>query len=405
MRLALLVLLCCFTAGAHAESAAYDQALRYVNGAVITSSDVRERNAMRVQEYAITGKVVPQTKAEIEAFMQASLEALTDEELMVQRARELKLVPDHDRIVLDVLERANREGRGRSLAEQARARRQLERQQCIDFLLTYFHDQRTPQITPEAMRGVYDRRRDEFRRPPRARALTIVLRATDPAIAKDLRRAKADLFKRAQGAADPVIAAAASSRIDAYVADGVTMAEQTRLLDECLAEIAAQAERADLDESSRQLAQLAVELKTDADAVVDLDQCRAQLEAARGELTGKGEEAFRAAARRLSKGRGADEGGEQGWTEPGTFPTEVEQRLFALPTGEVSEVLIANQAAWLLLVLEREDARVRSFDEVAGEIESALRRDRREAMRQLAASILRSKASVRDVAPVASILD
>ena len=76
-----------------------------------------------------------------------------------------------------------------------------------------------------------------------------------------------------------------------------------------------------------------------------------------------------------------------------------------LRTTELWFVLVANHAAWLLLVLEREAARVRSFEEVAGEIEAALRRERREAMRQQAAAILRAKASVRDVAPVGSIIE
>jgi hypothetical protein len=48
---------------------------------------------------------------------------------------------------------------------------------------------------------------------------------------------------------------------------------------------------------------------------------------------------------------------------------------------------------------------VRSFDEVAGELEARMRRLRRDAMRAKVTAILRAKASVTDVAPVSSLLE
>src|SRR3954452_13603107 len=97
------LLLCCALT---APAAVTDQALRYVNGEVVTMSDVRLRYEIRMQEYLRQGRVLPTTRDEVNAFNQDSLEQLTDEILMVQKARELKLVPDHDTIVLDVLETA-----------------------------------------------------------------------------------------------------------------------------------------------------------------------------------------------------------------------------------------------------------------------------------------------------------
>jgi hypothetical protein len=172
-----------------------------------------------------------------------------------------------------------------------------------------------------------------------------------------------------------------------------------------LADLATAAKREDLDDKSRAFARAAQDLLAQAASIRDLDQTVTLLEAERAQLVGKDEDAFRAAARRISQGPNAGEGGEQGWVEPGTFPPEVDQRVFAQVTGTVSEVFVANQAAWLVFVQSREDARVRSFDEVEGELEASQRRLRREELRRKVAGILRAKASIADVAPVSSLVE
>jgi parvulin-like peptidyl-prolyl isomerase len=402
MRAAPIVfLICCAFA---APAAVSDQALRYVNGEIVTMSDVRLRVAMRTDDFRRQGKVLPQSREETIAFMQKALESLTDETLMVQKAKELKLIPDHDRIASDVRDHALQLGQGLSLAEQARARRQRERDESIAYLLD-FYDYREPDPTPARLVSEYRKRQDEFHRPARARVLTILLRPSDPSLGKDLRRAKADLFRRAQDAPDAEVAKAATSRADAVVADDTTPEQREHLIDECVHDLAQAAAREDLDDKSRAIARSAKDLEEQAASIRDLDQTVKALEQERAQLDGKTADDFKAAAKRISQGPNAAEGGEQGWVEPGTFPSEVDQRVFSAPVGSPSAVFTAANAAWLVFVQEREDARTRSFDEVAGELTAALRRERREALRDKVCGILRSKATITDVAPVSSLLE
>ncbi|MBA3710565.1 MAG: peptidyl-prolyl cis-trans isomerase, partial [Planctomycetes bacterium] len=385
--------------------AADDQALRYVNGEVITVSDVKMRTSERLSDYEHKGKVTPKSDAEMVPFLRESLEQLTDEALLVQKAKEQKMVPDHDRVVLEVLERAKELGRDLTLRAQAEARRDLERQQSIDYLLTYYYGNRTPEATPQALRAAYDARQGEFHRPPRARILQIILRPSDRDLDRDLRRAKTDLLKRAQDAKDPSIAQAATGRLTAYLAEGTTRADQDRLLDEFIAEVAQAASRDDLDDASRAMARQAETVRAKGAEIRDAEQTAQALAALRAELDGKGEEAFRAAARRVSQGPNASEGGEQGWVEPGYYPQEFDQRVFALDAGAISEVFTVNQAACLVYILERQEARLRGFPEVSGELELILQRERREQMRRQVVSILRAKASITDLVPIASLLE
>jgi hypothetical protein len=404
----LLAVLALVLSAAAASAAVTDQALRYVNGEVVTMSDVRLRYEIRKQDYLREGRVLPSTREERIAFDQESLEALTDEILMVQKAKELKLVPDHDRVVLDVLERAKELGTGLSLADQARARRERERQQSIEYLLNYFYAPRTPEATPAELMAAYRVRQSEFHRPASGRILVILLRPSDPSLGKDLRRAEVDLFKRAQDATDAAVAAAATSRIEEFTAPDTKGADQDRLLAAFLAELAALAPREDLDEGSRKLVAAAQDLLAQAASIRDLDATVKELEAQRTALAlqpaAVSDEGFRACARKLSQGPNAAEGGEQNW-EPGIFPAEVDQQVLATAPAGMTPVFVANQTAWLVHVLQRAPARVQTFDEVSGQLEAELRRQHRLALRAKVTGILRTKASITNVAPVSSLLD
>ncbi|MBA2479192.1 MAG: peptidylprolyl isomerase [Planctomycetes bacterium] len=402
--LLLLMMMLLAARSAWAE-AAYDQALRYVNGEVITVSDVKIRSGERLGEYQRRGKVTPQSDAEMVPFMQESLEQLTDETLLVQKAKEMKMVPDHDRVVLEVLERAKELGRDLSLRAQAEARRDLERQQSIEFLLTYHYAARTPEATPQALLAAYNARQREFHRPARARILEIILRPSDPDLAKDLRRAKTDLFKRAQDAKDPAIAVAATSRLEAYLVEGATRADQDVLLDAFIADVVAAGARDDLDDGGKTLVRQAEAVRDRGAVMRDPEQTAQTLAELRAELDGKGEEAFRAAARRVSQGPNAAEGGDQGWVEPGYYPPAFDERVFALAAGEMSQVFTVTNATCLVYVLEREQARLRSFSEVSGELEAILQRERRDQLRRTVVMILRGKAAITDLVPIASLLD
>jgi hypothetical protein len=398
------ILLAFLLASALRAEAPFDQALRYVNDEVITVSDIRFLTGERLQEFQRRGKVIPQTDAEMLAFMQGSLEQLTDEALLAQKAKEMKLVPDHDRIVMQVLERAKELGAGLSLRAQAQARKDLERHQSIEYLLNYYYDIRTPELTPAVLWSSYQARQGEFKRPARARILQIILRPSDPRAGDELRRAKADLLKRAQDVADPALAEIAKARLADYLADTATLAEHERILDDLIRAFADAEERADRDAASAAMVRDARDLRAKAGTIRDLPQTMQALEAVRASLEGTGEDGFRASARAISQGPNPEEGGEQ-WIEPGDRPQAFDEQVFAIAPTTLSQVFQANQAACLVYLIEREDARMRSFSEVAGELEAGLRRERREAMRQRAVDILRAKASIRDLVPLASLMN
>jgi hypothetical protein len=384
-----------------------DLTLRYVNDSVISFGDVLQRNAMRLSDHERRGRPTPNTRADLLAFSQQSLDDLTEEELLIQYGRALaeergfQLV-DHERISQVVMERARASGRGRTLREQAEERRFLERQQIMDLVLGYF-ESRTPHISPQDLERSYQEREQEFRRPARARVYQIVLRPAGIAERQELRQARIAVFKQAQDVTDAVVRAASESRIEAYIV--ASPDEQERLLVEAVREIASQSARGDLDAGSRQVVERAIETEQRVAALRDAEQVRRDLEALRAELEGKDLEAFRAAARRVSQGPGAADGGLLGWVEPGTHPAAFDQVVFTQPLHSPSPVFVVDQLAYLTWVAERSEATIRSFGEVVGELESALRRSQQSAARRAAVAMLRAKASVRDIITIAQLVE
>lgn len=377
-----------------------DLAVRYVNGTVITFTDILERSALRRLILKRQGKVVPgETEAERKdriAFDQESLEELTDEALMVQKAQSLKLVPDHDRVILEVLEDARRSSEeGMTLADQAHAVKIRERTESIDLLLNVYYDMRMPAVSPAQLYQAYLDHHDDFRLPPRAHVLAIVLRPTDPAVARDLQRQRADLFRRAQSAPDDRVSAPATSRLTAIIDDKTPVATRDQLTDDAIAAIAALDGQRGLDATSRALVAEAVEVRAQMASVRTMEQCLAQLTAARATLAGKDAAAFRALAAKLAPDVA---NGDYGWRNPGEFPTEVDQHVFHIPVGTVSEAFTSKDAAWLVFVAEREQERERTFSEVMGELEPQLYDSRREELKKRVAAVLRKSASITDVA-------
>lgn len=384
-----------------------DLTLRYVNDSVISLGDVQQRNQMRMMEYERRGRPRPGNREELLVFFQQSLAELTDEELLIQYGRQLaeergfQLI-DHDRISQQVMERARATGRGRSLREQAEERKFIERQQIMDLVTGYF-ESRIPHISPQDIERAYKEREPEFRRPARAKVHQIVLRPSGPAERQEVRQGRIAVFKAAQDSSDAVIRACSESRIEAYTVAAAE--EQERLLAAAVQEIAKQAERADLDATAVALAKRAAEVEARAAMLRDAEATRADLEKLRSELAGKGLDAFSDAAKRVSQGPGAADGGVLGWVEPGTYQPAFDEVVFTLKPGELSPVFMADKLACLVLVSERTEATSRAFGEVVGEIESALRRVQTRASRDAAVAMLRGKASVRDLVTIAQLLE
>jgi parvulin-like peptidyl-prolyl isomerase len=388
-----LLALCPLSAGELA-----DETVRYVNDQVISLGDVLQRNQERIS--VLDKNLAPSGMNAWLAFSRGSLEELTEEELLIQYAkrfaeeRHFQLL-DHEKITQMVLERAKASGRTMTLHEQSLQRKVIERKQCIEFIMGFL-ELRAATIGPAELLHDYQSRAKDFYRPPRAKALEIVLRPTGAGEQQEVRQAKLSLFKRCQEAKDKALRAAVESRLDAFLAG--TPDVQQPLVAQAISEVAAMASRTDLDLGSLELARAAAQTLVGESKLRDAEAAFHQLTAIRATLDGKDADAFKAAARQSSQGPGASDGGDRGWLEPGTEGKEFDDVVFALKAGELSPVFRSGQLACLVLVTETVAARSREFNEVTAEIEASMRPRRMLAIRQEALGMLRAQASIRDVA-------
>lgn len=384
-------------------SAVIDQTMRFVNDRVITWGDIRNRSGLRQELFRRAGKVLPNSEATQIAFHRDSLEELTDEELLVQKAEQLQVAIDRDRLSNDVIAEARH--RGLPLKDLALLRRIRERDAKMDAVIGWFEN-RGASVGPEEMEAAYRQRQSDFVRPPRARSLLIALRPTQPAERQALVSGLARLFRAAQEDADPQIKAAAADRLDRFLAANTT--EQETLLVAAAGDIAIRAGAPGLGKASAALADQAVSLAARWNRVRDRDGTINRLEALRAELAGlpalmRGA-LFRQRAEEESQGPHASDGGELGWVEPGTYGHEIEEQALAMPIFEPSPVFWTGGAAALILVLERESGRTQSFAEVSGVLQAGLDREHRQEIRTRLTGVLRAQASIRDVRDLGEFL-
>jgi peptidyl-prolyl cis-trans isomerase SurA len=95
-----------------------------------------------------------------------------------------------------------------------------------------------------------------------------------------------------------------------------------------------------------------------------------------------GGEDFAKVARELSQGPSAAEGGDLGWLQRGVVQAEVEKVAFALPTGQVSELVRTRTGFQILKVEGRRGGEPRTFDQVKEEIRDKLTYEQRDVLRQ-----------------------
>jgi len=92
-----------------------------------------------------------------------------------------------------------------------------------------------------------------------------------------------------------------------------------------------------------------------------------------------GREAFfggsmQAVARGKSQEPFADEGGQHGWTNKGSLASTIlEEQIFSLPTGAMSQIIEDTDAYHIIRVLEREDAGITELADVQDDIRNILR--------------------------------
>lgn len=105
-------------------------------------------------------------------------------------------------------------------------------------------------------------------------------------------------------------------------------------------------------------------------------------EAARGladavEERAKGGEDFEKLARRFSHGMMAEAGGLWGFVQKGSFKVKaVDEALFKLPRGGVSDLIETDDAFYIVQAADRREARIVPFTEVQKELKRALRKQR-----------------------------
>lgn len=100
-------------------------------------------------------------------------------------------------------------------------------------------------------------------------------------------------------------------------------------------------------------------------------------------------------AREHSEAPGAEEGGIIGWIVSGDLVPALDEAVFALEAGEVSDVVESANGVHLLKVDERQEAGVLELAEVRTEVEPMIRREKREALFEQWMAELRERSRVR----------
>lgn len=395
LRLVVLLLITGVLAAEALPTQLIDRSIRYVSGKVITLGDLVDHLQ------ANRPRVAPTSQAEVAEVWRLALERVTDDTLLLLFAEEKGVQLDRTVIAKRILEDLKTSGRLATPDEIGRWRDQLERREKIRAALSFF-DQRSGHVTPDELVAAYAERREQFRRPARAHVLQYVLRAAsdeDLAVSADQHAA---WFRRIQELTGPLadLAAARLPDLLAVASDDTAKAD---LLAE-VAEHVANLPDDGLNKASRAARDEAIALRDRRAALRSREEVTDRIAALRNELQAGDEAAFRAEVQRTSEGPRRDDGGDLGWIERGAFTEAFDNAVFSDPVGAVGEPFWVGEAYCLTWVVAREDAAQRSFAEVCGELEASLRRERTDAVYDRAARILRSRATVRDLASIDELL-
>jgi len=109
----------------------------------------------------------------------------------------------------------------------------------------------------------------------------------------------------------------------------------------------------------------------------------------------KAGEDFAKVADELSDDARRFKGGDRGWTEEGSLREELRKVAFALPPGQLSEVLEIQGTRFLLKVEEKQPAGVKPLAEVRQEVETTLKDSERQRLQKQWLARMRKKAFVR----------
>lgn len=384
-------------AGAEAEIPAQlvDRSIRYVSGKVLTLGDLVDHlQANRPRQN-------PTTQAQVSTLWRDALERLTDDTLLVLFAEEKGVALDRTMISRKIMDDLKSSGRLLRPDEIARWREQMIRREMIRAALSFF-DQRSGNVTPDELLAAYTERRESFRRPARARVLQFVLRATSDQEIAALSDAFEAWFRKLQEKPGP-LADLAAARLDALLAVASDPVEKNIQLVALAAEAAA-LDPAGWDKRSLGLRDEAARLGERRAAQRTQADIAAKMDALHADVKNGDETAFRTLVKAQSQGPRREDGGDLGWIERGSFTPAFDEAVFSGPVGGVGEPFWVAEACCLTWVMARDDAKVRSFAEVCGELESTLRRERTDAVFARAAGILRQRSTIRDLASIDELL-
>jgi peptidyl-prolyl cis-trans isomerase D len=102
---------------------------------------------------------------------------------------------------------------------------------------------------------------------------------------------------------------------------------------------------------------------------------------------------FSELARKESQDTTAKDGGSLGWVQRGSFPSpEMEKTAFALPKGGTSDVINAGYAFAILHVDDKQESRMKTVDDVKGQIEPVIKQQKASASADSQANALVAQA-------------
>ncbi|MFW5860585.1 MAG: peptidylprolyl isomerase [Planctomycetota bacterium] len=399
LRPSLLLLMVCVLQAV--ESRAVDQVFRYVNNDIITVMDIRERRRELMAEAQAEGRPLQHTAEEATQFFVMALEALTEEQLLLQEAQRLGIQLDDEAIASEVREKISAYGRERDLQAQADLRQHLRRREMIRAVLQLY-EERSPEITPKQLRAIYAA--GDYDRPSRVRAWRISLRpAREGGGAEALAQLQA-AFRAAAALEHPALETVDFDQWrERYVDAGDGATAKTTVLAESLAAVAAALAGVEDPAAAAVVEQVAAAQAAIAGAQGEA-AVRARLTRLREELlahatTDERVAAFQAAADDL---RGLEQaahppGGELGLIEPDSLGSAFAEQLQHLGAGEISPVFKSGRLLHLMLVSQREDPAERSFAEVSIELRPRVEAARRQQIKQQVVAKLRRRATIRDL--------
>lgn len=86
----------------------------------------------------------------------------------------------------------------------------------------------------------------------------------------------------------------------------------------------------------------------------------------------RGGKPFEDVARAYSEGSEAKEGGDMGWMEKGQFTGQIDEKVFSLQAGEITDPVQSSLGYHIFLMVERQTSAVKDLSEVRGQISDIL---------------------------------